>query len=285
MENWEREWRDYYRVLGVYPDSDYETVSAVYRRLARKFGVPGGSEPDEAKFRLINEAKEVLTDLAKRAAYDREYRRRNPSDQSSPPPGADHEGSKRPDGESASTADGSNAGDPEDANLHETSRRSAADETGGDGAPGPVRRKFTVAVDYDRPVSDVALLAEFDTPWILHNDCLASFRPARSGTRTIQVELLRTGVDYEKTLGRIDDEGYRSLDALELLWFAIAFPAEQFKRRIRAYHRPLRVFDRPSMVEIGTEGKHGRYCQALQLDSFSTRQLDEVCIAITPREY
>lgn len=98
MENWERRWEDYYLLLGILPTADTETVTAVYRRLARKYGVPGGSEPDEAKFRLLNAARDVLTDAAKRDSYDRSYRTRSapggpqkddPPHQNEPPPQSD----------------------------------------------------------------------------------------------------------------------------------------------------------------------------------------------------
>lgn len=61
---------DYYGLFGLLPSADSETVIAVYRRLVRKYGSPGGSEPDEAIFRLLNDGLEILTSPGKRRQYD-----------------------------------------------------------------------------------------------------------------------------------------------------------------------------------------------------------------------
>lgn len=65
--------KDYYGVLGVPQDADASTIKAAFRRLARDTH-PDANPDDpvaEAKFREIAEAYEVLSDPAKRAAYDR----------------------------------------------------------------------------------------------------------------------------------------------------------------------------------------------------------------------
>src|SRR6185312_1312786 len=61
--------RDYYKVLDVARNATEAEIKKAYRRLAMKFHPdrnPGDSESEE-KFK---EAKEVLTDAQKRAAYD-----------------------------------------------------------------------------------------------------------------------------------------------------------------------------------------------------------------------
>ena len=63
---------DHYEVLGISKDATEEEIRQAYRRLAK------GSHPDAAgdpaRFRLITEAYEVLSDGARREAYDRTRR-------------------------------------------------------------------------------------------------------------------------------------------------------------------------------------------------------------------
>lgn len=62
--------KDYYKILGVSKNATEEEVKKAYRRLAHQHhpDKPGGNE---AKFKEINEAYQVLSDKAKRATYDR----------------------------------------------------------------------------------------------------------------------------------------------------------------------------------------------------------------------
>jgi len=65
--------RDYYEVLGVERQADDAALKAAYRKLALKFHPdrnPGDSSAEE-KFREAAEAYAVLSDIQKRAAYDR----------------------------------------------------------------------------------------------------------------------------------------------------------------------------------------------------------------------
>jgi molecular chaperone DnaJ len=65
--------RDYYEVLGVARDADEATLKKAYRRLAQKYH-PDRNPDDaraEAAFKEAKEAWEVLSDPARRAAYDR----------------------------------------------------------------------------------------------------------------------------------------------------------------------------------------------------------------------
>ena len=59
---------DYYKTLGVPRDADADTIKKAFRKLARTHHPDAGG--DEAKFKEINEAYEVLSDEKKRQMYD-----------------------------------------------------------------------------------------------------------------------------------------------------------------------------------------------------------------------
>jgi molecular chaperone DnaJ len=61
--------RDYYEILGVGKDASADEVKKAFRRLAIKFH-PDKEGGDEAKFKEVNEAYEVLKDSSKRQRYD-----------------------------------------------------------------------------------------------------------------------------------------------------------------------------------------------------------------------
>jgi molecular chaperone DnaJ len=64
--------RDYYEVLGVNRGAGSDEIKAAFRNLARQYHPDINKEPDaEEKFKEINEAYVILSDLDKRAAYDR----------------------------------------------------------------------------------------------------------------------------------------------------------------------------------------------------------------------
>ncbi|TSC94073.1 MAG: molecular chaperone DnaJ [Candidatus Berkelbacteria bacterium Athens1014_28] len=60
---------DYYKTLGVEKSASDDEIKKAYRKLAHKYH-PDKSGGDEAKFKEINEAYQVLSDKTKRAQYD-----------------------------------------------------------------------------------------------------------------------------------------------------------------------------------------------------------------------
>ena len=64
---------DYYELLEISRTADKDTIKKAYRKLALKFHPDrnAGNAEAEAKFKLINEAYEVLSDDEKRSVYDR----------------------------------------------------------------------------------------------------------------------------------------------------------------------------------------------------------------------
>ena len=82
MEN-----KDYYKVLGVPRDAGSDEIKRAFRKLARKYHPDIAPGPEnEATFKLINEANDVLKDPEKRAAYD------NPHPQAAAGPSPDWDG-------------------------------------------------------------------------------------------------------------------------------------------------------------------------------------------------
>src|SRR5438093_6925253 len=66
------EYKDYYKVLGVSKSASAEDVKKAFRKLARRYhpDVNPGDKKSEEKFKEINEAYEVLSDVTKRRKYD-----------------------------------------------------------------------------------------------------------------------------------------------------------------------------------------------------------------------
>jgi len=62
--------KDYYKVLGVKPGASAEEIKKAYRRLAHQHH-PDKIHGNEAKFKEINEAYQVLSNNEKRSQYDR----------------------------------------------------------------------------------------------------------------------------------------------------------------------------------------------------------------------
>jgi curved DNA-binding protein len=65
------DFKDYYSALGVARDASDDDIRKAYRKLARKYHPDVSKEADaDVKMREINEARDVLQDQEKRAAYD-----------------------------------------------------------------------------------------------------------------------------------------------------------------------------------------------------------------------
>uniref|UniRef100_A0A667ZU34 Zgc:122979 n=2 Tax=Myripristis murdjan TaxID=586833 RepID=A0A667ZU34_9TELE len=63
--------KDFYKVLGVSPDSNEDEIKKAYRKMALKFHPDKNSDADaEDRFKEIAEAYEILTDPKKRSIYD-----------------------------------------------------------------------------------------------------------------------------------------------------------------------------------------------------------------------
>jgi len=66
------QYNDYYNILGIDKKASQEDIKKSYRKLAKKYhpDVNQGNKQAEEKFKEINEAYEVLSDLEKRKKYD-----------------------------------------------------------------------------------------------------------------------------------------------------------------------------------------------------------------------
>ncbi len=61
--------KDYYNTLGVSKDASDDDIKKAYRKLAHKYH-PDKTGGDEARFKEVNEAYQVLSDKEKRSQYD-----------------------------------------------------------------------------------------------------------------------------------------------------------------------------------------------------------------------
>jgi curved DNA-binding protein CbpA len=65
--------RDYYEDLQVSSSAEPETIHRIYRLLAQQFHPDNGETGNDARFRVIAEAYQVLSDPDRRARYDVVY--------------------------------------------------------------------------------------------------------------------------------------------------------------------------------------------------------------------
>jgi DnaJ-class molecular chaperone len=64
---------DHYQVLGVAHIASRDEIEKAYRRLVAQYRPDRNDEPAEARFIEISEAHEVLSDPARRSAYDFQF--------------------------------------------------------------------------------------------------------------------------------------------------------------------------------------------------------------------
>jgi curved DNA-binding protein CbpA len=62
--------QDHYIVLGIDPSADSETIQAAYAKLAQKYHPSNADTGDEARFEVLNQAYEILSDPSLRASFD-----------------------------------------------------------------------------------------------------------------------------------------------------------------------------------------------------------------------
>jgi hypothetical protein len=65
--------KDYYKILGIHPDSSEEEIKEAYRRKAHRYH-PDKGQGDEGQFKEAHEAYEVLGNPTNRAEYDGRYK-------------------------------------------------------------------------------------------------------------------------------------------------------------------------------------------------------------------
>ncbi len=75
-EQWEIKWHPYYYILGLRIDAQSEAIEGAAKKLLEKYHPDKGGTGDAEKFKVINEARGVLTDPSRRQRYDTEYKRR-----------------------------------------------------------------------------------------------------------------------------------------------------------------------------------------------------------------
>lgn len=61
---------DYYEILQISANAEPETVHRVYRLLAQRYHPDNAETGNDAQFRLLNEAYQVLSEPERRAKYD-----------------------------------------------------------------------------------------------------------------------------------------------------------------------------------------------------------------------
>ena len=66
----EGKFQDHYKVLGIEPNADSETIQRAYSQLARKYHPNNTATGDKVKFDAANLAYEVLSDPAGKLAFD-----------------------------------------------------------------------------------------------------------------------------------------------------------------------------------------------------------------------
>ena len=74
MEQYERNWKNYYEILQVSPKAEPSVITAAYKRLAQTYHPDVARDASTARMIDINEAYEVLSNPVRHAEYDRVFR-------------------------------------------------------------------------------------------------------------------------------------------------------------------------------------------------------------------
>jgi curved DNA-binding protein CbpA len=78
QETWETHWKDYYQILQVESAAETEVIKDSFEKLAKKFHPDVNKEPAALnRMKDLNVAFEVLSNPAKKAAYDSKYNKIN----------------------------------------------------------------------------------------------------------------------------------------------------------------------------------------------------------------
>ncbi len=99
-ENRSEDFTDYYEMLQISPNAEYETIQRVFRLLAQRYHPDNKESGNEQTFQQLLVAYQVLGDPARRAAYDAQHREQvrlkwQVFDQNSAPQGRESERRKR----------------------------------------------------------------------------------------------------------------------------------------------------------------------------------------------
>lgn len=73
---WEIEWKDYYKILGVSADSTETEIKTNFRKKAKEYHPDINPNINPELLQDLNEAYEILHDVNKRRNYDIEYKNR-----------------------------------------------------------------------------------------------------------------------------------------------------------------------------------------------------------------
>src|SRR5579871_5455880 len=68
---------DYYELLQISPNAEFETIQRVFRMLAARHHPDNKASGDLQKFLLLNDAFKILSDPDSRTAYDARYHARS----------------------------------------------------------------------------------------------------------------------------------------------------------------------------------------------------------------
>ena len=85
MEQYERNWKNYYEILQVSPNAELSVIAAAYKRLAQSHHPDKMKDPaSTTRMADINEAYEVLSNPIRRSNYDHAFKTKYRAEESEP---------------------------------------------------------------------------------------------------------------------------------------------------------------------------------------------------------